>query len=133
MTAIVDSGTLPPGIAYSSARDSVTAMYKAGVTILAGTDANVAEHSPASVLHGVSLHQELELLVNAGLSPIDALRAATSVPAEIFGLHDRGVIAPGYRADLLLIAEDPTRNIRATSSVQRVWCGGIQVSLDKCS
>jgi imidazolonepropionase-like amidohydrolase len=129
MAAIADSGRLPPGMVYSSAHDSVTAMYKAGVTILAGTDANIADHAPASVLYGVSLHQELELLVQAGLSTVDALRAATSLPAEIFGLHDRGLIAPGYRADLVLIAEDPTEDIRATSSVQRVWCGGIQVSL----
>ena len=104
-------------------------MYKAGVVILAGTDANVAEHSPASVPHGESIHQELELLVDAGLSTVDALRAATILPAEIFGLNDRGVILPGRRADIVLIAGDPTKNISNTRLVQRVWCGGVEVSL----
>ena len=56
----------------------------------------------------MSLHGELELLVEAGLTPLEALSAATSVPADRFRLPDRGRIAPGLRADLLLVNGDPT-------------------------
>ena len=103
-------------------------MYRAGITILAGTDANQAEHAPASVAHGKSIHEEIELLVDAGLSPVDALRSSTVVAAESFGLQDRGVIAPGRRADLVLISEDPLLDIRRTRSVLRVWCNGVEVT-----
>ncbi|MGH3195000.1 MAG: amidohydrolase family protein [Streptosporangiaceae bacterium] len=58
---------------------------------------------------------------------MDALRAATSRPARYFGLADRGVIEPGCRADLLLIDGDPLRDIKATQSIRRIWCGGIEV------
>ena len=81
------------------------------------------------LLLGESLHRELELLVVAGLSTIDALRAATSLPAKHFGLSDRGIIAPGHRADLVLIADDPIADISATRSIQRVWCGGMEISI----
>jgi imidazolonepropionase-like amidohydrolase len=113
-----------PGDGYAAARDSVTAAYRAGVAILAGTDANA--DSPAAVSFGDSLHHELELLVAAGLSSPDALRAATELPARYFGLGDRGVVGPGRRADLVLLGGDPLQDIRATRSIRRVWCGGIE-------
>jgi imidazolonepropionase-like amidohydrolase len=115
-----------PGDGYAAARDSVAAAYRAGVPVLAGTDANADAGSPAAVSHGDSLHHELELLVNAGLSSLDALRAATSLPARYFGLGDRGAVEPGCRADLVLIGGDPLQDIRATRSVRRVWCGGTE-------
>jgi imidazolonepropionase-like amidohydrolase len=111
---------------YENARDSVTAMYRAGVPILAGTDANMEAGSPFQVKHGDSLHHELELLVEAGLSTVDALRAATCLPAKYFGLNDRGVVEAGKRADLVLVSGDPIKDIRETRSIQRVWCGGIE-------
>ena len=115
------------GQKYENARDSVTALYRAGVPILAGTDAHAEPGSPFPVKHGDSLHHELELLVEAGLSTVDALRAATSLPAKHFNLSDRGVVEVGKRADLVLISQDPVQDIRATRSIQRVWCGGIEV------
>jgi imidazolonepropionase-like amidohydrolase len=48
------------------------------------------------------------------------------LPAEHFGLTDRGVIAPGRRADLVLVDGDPLHDIRAVRSISRVWCGGIE-------
>ena len=84
--------------------------------ILAGTDAP----NPGTA-HGASIHRELELLVRAGLSPLEALRAATSVPARAFALHDRGRIAPGLRADLVLVDGDPTRDILATRNIVAIW------------
>jgi cytosine/adenosine deaminase-related metal-dependent hydrolase len=53
-------------------------------------------------------------------------RAPPFAPARFFGLTDRGVIEPGRRADLVLIDGDPVHDIRATRSVSRVWCGGVE-------
>ena len=109
---------------YAHCRDSVTSMHRAGLVMLAGTDANTAAGAPAKIAHGKAMHQELALLVEAGLTPMDALRSATSLAAEYFGLDDRGVIAAGRRADLLLVDGDPTVDIAATRQIRKVWCGG---------
>lgn len=114
------------GPSYAAARSSVSALHRAGVPILAGTDANAALGVPFSPVHGESLHHELELLVDAGLSPAAALASATVLSARYFGLSDRGTIAPGQRADLVLIDGDPTLDIRHTRRIKRVWCGGIE-------
>jgi imidazolonepropionase-like amidohydrolase len=120
----------PKGVAagpnYEAARGSVAELHRAGVPILAGTDANAGPGIPFSPRHGESLHEELELLIEAGLSTVEALRAATVLPAQYFGLHDRGVIEPGRRADLVLIDGDPIADIRATRLIRRVWCGGVE-------
>lgn len=126
MKGIVEKIGQAAGLDYEAARTTVGAMYRAGIPILAGTDANATPGVPFSPPHGESLHQELELLVEAGLSPVDALRAATSMPAQYFSLNDRGVIAPGQRADLILLDGDPLADIRATRNIKRVWCAGIE-------
>ncbi len=74
-----------------------------------------------------SLHRELELLVKAGLTPLEALASATSIPARIFDLPDRGRIIPGSRADLLLVEGDPTTDILSTRSITAVWKQGVEV------
>jgi imidazolonepropionase-like amidohydrolase len=102
------------------AQAAVGALRRAGVPIVAGTDAP----SPG-VAHGLSLHRELELLVLSGLTPSEALASATSEPARAFGFHDRGRIAAGLRADLLLINGDPTVDIRATRDIVGVWKLGV--------
>jgi imidazolonepropionase-like amidohydrolase len=107
---------VPPGfgakLKLKHAQAAVLALRRSGVPILAGTDA------PApSLAHGLSLHRELELLVLSGLSPLEALASATSEPARAFGLHERGRIAGGRRADLLLVNGDPTVDIRATRDI----------------
>ncbi|GAA1948380.1 amidohydrolase family protein [Amycolatopsis minnesotensis] len=107
---------------FDHALEALAALHRAGVDVLAGTDA--AHLGAPGTAHGASLHDELRLLVLAGLTPTEALRAATSVPARRFGLDDRGRIKPGLRADLVLIAGDPTTAIGDTLSVQRVWRGG---------
>jgi imidazolonepropionase-like amidohydrolase len=96
--------------------------------ILAGTDANQAPFAPASPPYGTSLHHELGLLVDAGLSPVDALRSATVLAARYWGLADRGVIAPGQRADLVLVDGDPLTDIGAVSQIMAVWCAGVPVA-----
>ena len=116
----------PPGADYANARASVAVLHEAGVPILAGTDANDSAGTPARIAHGESLHRELELLADAGLSTLDVLLAATALPARYFSLRDRGAIQPGLRADLILIEEDPLQDIRATRSIRRIWCAGVE-------
>lgn len=101
---------------------SVGKLRAAGITILAGTDAG----NPGTA-HGASMHQELELLVRAGLTPTEALAAATSAPALRFALSDRGRIAAGLRADLLLVQGDPTRDIAASRAIDTVWKNGYEI------
>ncbi len=103
------------------AKKNVRQMHAAGVRILAGTDA------PNLGSHGVSLHGELELLVEAGLSPLEALTAATSGPANAFKLSDRGRITPGARADLVLVDGNPMTDIKATRSIVRIFKNGFEV------
>lgn len=126
MMAGIVANVAPPGADYANARASVGVLHAAGVPILAGTDANDTPGTPSRVPHGDSLHRELELLVGAGLSTAEVLHAATSLPARYFGLDDRGTIEPGKRADLVLIDGDPLADIRATRSIRRVWCGGLE-------
>ena len=111
-----------PPIRFGAAEETIRALRAGGVPILAGTDAG----NPGTA-HGASMHLELELLVAAGLTPLEALRAATVVPARIFGLADRGRIAPGLRADLLLVEGDPTRDVTATRTIVDVWKAGVGV------
>ncbi len=101
---------------------SIQVLHAAGVPLLAGTDAP----NPGTS-HGVSMHGELELLVAAGLSPVEALAAATSAPARAFGLRDRGRVVPGLRADLLLVTGDPTHDVRSTRRIVAVWKQGARL------
>ncbi|MFJ1706272.1 amidohydrolase family protein [Kitasatospora sp. NPDC088346] len=108
---------LPP---YSRAEENVGRLVDAGVTILAGTDAP----NPGTVF-GASLHRELELLGRCGLTPARVLHAATAAPARVFRLADRGHVAPGGRADLLLVSGDPLTDITAIRAVERIWRAGV--------
>lgn len=105
---------------------AVRQLHAAGVTILAGSDAP----NPGTA-HGASIHREMELLVSAGLSPTEALAAATSVPAQAFGLTDRGRIAPGLRADLVLVQGNPGQDVTATRNILRIWKAGHPVERPK--
>jgi len=99
----------------------VGGFHRAGGTVMAGTDCpNVA------IVSGFSLHRELELLVRAGLSPMEAIMAATRRPAERLGRSDVfGTIAAGRSADLLLLAADPLADIRNVGRIERVICRGV--------
>jgi len=107
-----------PGCA--GAREAVKQLRAADVPILVGDDVP----NPGTAA-GATEHRELELLVEAGLSPTEALTAATSAAARVFHLGDRGAIAPGKRADLLLVNGDPASDIKATRDIVGVWKGGI--------
>jgi imidazolonepropionase-like amidohydrolase len=110
---------------------SVKALHDAGVDILVGTDVSVAFPFLGGLAHGASVHHELQYLVEAGLTPVEALRATTSTPARRFGLDDRGRIAAGLRADLLLVDGDPTTTISDTLNTRAIWRRGARVTLDE--
>ncbi|KAF2676804.1 hypothetical protein K458DRAFT_321123 [Lentithecium fluviatile CBS 122367] len=105
---------------------TVHTMYKAGVPTLARTDAVGQVAANVSHPFGSSLHQELQNLVYIGMIPAEAMDAATRVPAMFHRLNDRGFIAPGMRADLLLLNSNPLVNISNTLDIERVWIGGRQ-------
>jgi len=108
---------------YSNALATIGILHKAGIPIVAGTDA-----PNEGTAHGISLHEELQILVQAGFTPKQALQAATALPTQIFHLGDRGHIASGYRADLLLVNGDPATRISDTLSIDHVWKNGYEIS-----
>ena len=107
------------GFDLDIALENVKRFHDAGVTILAGSDAP----NPATA-HGLSLHNEMRLLVRAGMSPIDAIKAATREPARIFKLKTRGIIEEGARADIVLIEGDPTTDINTTIKIRHILKNG---------
>lgn len=104
------------------ATQNVRRLRAAGVRILAGDDA-----ASDLVAIGAGMHGELELLVEAGLTPREALEAATAGPARAFRLGARGRIVAGARADLLLVEGNPLEDITATRAISRVFKNGYEV------
>jgi Amidohydrolase family len=97
-------------------REVVAALHRAGVSIVAGTDQSVP---------GRSLYRELELYVQAGMTPMEAIRSATIVPARAMKLDDKvGTVEPGKRADLILVAGRPDKSISEIRKVKTVVAGG---------
>ena len=93
----------------------LAALHAAGVTIIPGTDS----------LPGYGLHRELEVYVEAGIPPSEALRMATLTSAQVSGVsNERGLVAPGKRADFILIDGDPTTKIYDLARVHTVFKGG---------
>lgn len=101
--------------------DNVARVHAAGITVLAGSD------TQSGVFPGAGLHREIVTLVAAGLTPGAAMRAATYDSARFLANGkepDSGVIAPGKRADLLLVNGDPTQDIAALSDIREVVANG---------
>ena len=102
-----------------ASRTSFRTALEARVALASGTDCGAPGHP-----HG-RLARELELMVDYGAAPIQALRAATSQAAELLGLADEiGTLEPGKRADLVAVAEDPFSDIGAMRAVRLVVLGG---------
>ena len=98
----------------------VNKMHQEGVKIIAGTDTPIGYLTP-----GYSLHKELELLSEAGLSNMDVLRSATITPAEFFGMENQmGTIEVGKLADLVILDKNPLMSISNTQSIHRVIVKG---------
>ncbi len=100
--------------------EMIARMHAAGVPIATGTDTPIVYAIP-----GYSLHNELDVLVQAGLSPIEAIRSATIRSAEFFSLQDKvGTIEPGKWADLILLNANPLEDITNTREIDRVISKG---------
>ena len=113
----------------ATAMENVRLLHEAGAPVLAGTDAP----NPGTA-YGVSIHDELALLVEAGLSPGDALHAATRGVAEAFTIDDlqtRARIVEGARADLVLVDGDPRVDIGATKRIVRIIKNGFELDRKK--
>lgn len=94
--------------------------HDAGVELVCGTDP-----PGAYVFHGYSVHQELALMVEADLTPMEALVTATRRPAQMLGEEDIfGTVEPGKRADLLILASNPLKDIRSTLTPETVVVSG---------
>jgi imidazolonepropionase-like amidohydrolase len=105
---------------YRKGLELTGAAYRAGVPVMVGTDAG-----DTFVFAGSSVHDELEELIRAGLSPAEALRAATRSAAEFLGLENQfGVIEPGHAADLVLLTADPLADIKNTRRIDAVLLRG---------
>ena len=104
---------------YEKMVEFIGRMYKAGIPLVAGTDG----------IPGFTLHSELELYVQAGLTPAQALQVATLNGATYTRTsHSRGQIAPGFLADLVLVEGDPTKNIGDIRNISMVFTQGGVVS-----
>lgn len=104
----------------AATRANLALAVSEGRTILPGSDAGYW-----FVPHGVSLHRELVALVDAGMSPLEALTAATATNAAALGWDDLGHIGAGYRADFVILSEDPSADIDATRAISAVWLAGV--------
>ena len=120
----MDAATRERAIANRAA--VIRALHQAGARLLAGTDSGIDLAVP-----GASIHVELGGLVAAGLTPYEAIRAATSGGAEFLEeAAEIGTIAPGRRADLLLVDGNPLEDVEALRSIRTVILRGSWIPLD---
>lgn len=110
--------------ALALAMRNVRTLHDAGVAMAFGTDSG----ANALRIPGWAEHRELELLVRAGLTPMDALVTATAGSAEFLKATDRGTLAPGKLADFLILAGNPLEDIRNTRRIVSIWHLGKQIA-----
>jgi imidazolonepropionase-like amidohydrolase len=108
---------------YEYARNAVESLHSHGVPILAGTDANDTFFVP-NVKYGSSLHKEMMLLTEAGLTPIEVMQGATSKTAEAFGIDGAGKLEEGDTASMVLVKGRPDKNIADITEIVQVWIEG---------
>ena len=112
------AGFLPGAVFEQLYLANVVRLVRAGVRLTAGTDA------PLGPQVGEGLYRELELLIRAGLSPEQAIRAATTTAADALGRSDLGRVIPGARADVLVVAGDPRGDLAALREIRVVVSAG---------
>jgi imidazolonepropionase-like amidohydrolase len=109
--------------ALANGMRNLKALHEAGVRIAFGTDSGA---QPARI-PGWAEHHELELMVRAGLKPMDAIVAATRGSAAMLGATDRGTLEKGKRADFIVLSANPLENIRNTRQLVSIWHGGREI------
>jgi len=102
---------------------NVKAVFDAGITVALGTDSGALP----TRIPGFAEHRELQLLVQAGLSPMEAIVCATRNSAAVLGAGDRGTLAPGQRADFLVLNGNPLEDIRHTTEILMIYHDGNRV------
>ena len=110
--------------ALVQAKRNVKIMADAGIPIAMGTDGGIPNNMTFGRFQGYLEHMELELLVESGLTPMQALTAATGTAARVIRLDRIGTLAPGNVADLLVLDANPLQNIRNTRQINSVWMAG---------
>jgi len=109
-------------VALEQAQRNLKALHDAGIPIAFGTDAG-----PSARFPGYFEHMELGLMVEAGLTPVQALQSATGVASRCLGLTDVGTLEPGKWADFLVFEANPLEDIAATRSLERVFIAGREI------
>ncbi len=107
---------------YAILERSLAKLAAAGANVVLGADTGVEDH-----LFGLAEHLELQAMVDAGMTPAQALVAATSRAAEYLGLDDRGSLEPGKRADLLVLDASPLDDIVNARRISRTFIGGVEI------
>ena len=110
--------------AYNMALKNLKKLHDAGVLVVMGTDSGA---QPVRA-QGFSEHLELQLMVEAGLTPLQAISVATRNASNALRLKDQGVLSPGMRGDFIVLNSNPENDIKATQSIQAVWKNGVEVS-----
>jgi imidazolonepropionase-like amidohydrolase len=123
----VENGDSPRLRRWEILQNNTAALRKAGITFCAGTDSGVT-----GTHHGWATLRELQLLVAGGLTPIEAITAATGAAARAIKVDgERGTIAPGKLADLILVEGEPHNNIHDIEKIRRVFMGGREIDREK--
>lgn len=112
--------------AVKNAQANLKKLFDGGVLIGFGTDSGA---NPWRI-PGFAEHRELELMVQAGLTPLEAIQIATANGAKVLHLEDRGVLATGKRADFIVLGKDPSQNILNTRSIEAVWTRGVEKKIN---
>lgn len=102
---------------------NLTKAAAAGVHIAMGTDSGAS----AERFQGYFEHLEMRMMAEAGLTPVQILRAATVDAARAVGRNDIGVLAPGKVADFVVLSRNPLEDISNTQSIESVWIGGARI------
>jgi imidazolonepropionase-like amidohydrolase len=117
----------PDPLAERELSEGFMRLVDADVDVILGTDAGaVPDH-----FFGYTGHRELEIFVRLGMTPMQAIVAGTSRPAERLGLTDMGTLAEGRRADFVILRSNPLDDIRNTRSIEHVYLGGVTVPRDR--
>lgn len=131
MMSSAQLGTLQTSYPYAGsafsiakAQQNVALFHEAGVAILSGSDA-----PNPSTAYGVSAHTEMQLLHASGLSIVEAINAASLLPAKLFALDDRGSIEIGKRADFMLVPNSISTNIKSSLALKHVFKNGHRVNI----
>lgn len=104
------------------AQANVTALYAAGIPVAMGTDTG-----PPARFQGYFEHMEMSMMADAGMAPLDVIRAATGVAASCIGVSDIGSLEPGNWGDLVVLENNPEDRIASTRSIDSVWIAGNRV------